>query len=301
MLSWQGNSKESFPIFQKQFNQGQLSKLPTSEFNFHSHGCEVYGFLSAPQTPKGVVVLVHGLGEHSGRYRENVIPVLLEAGLAVVTYDNIGHGKSSGKRGHCPSFDALLDILGRVIDKARLTHPDLPVFLYAHSMGGNLALNFVLRRASDIKGIVATSPYLRLAFQPPKWKMALGKWMLNVLPSITLPSGLDPNGISRIPKEVDKYKNDPLVHDKVSPMYSFPIMEAGEWAIKNANRLRVETLLLHGTVDPIIDANGTKEFHENSKRTTLKLFDGGFHELHYDLCSAQMLSSIQEWIKQRLV
>jgi alpha-beta hydrolase superfamily lysophospholipase len=271
------------------------------EFRFHLHGCEVYGFHVTPEKVQGVVVLVHGFGEHSGRYMNSVIPMLLSANLAVVSYDNVGHGKSSGKRGHCPNYEALLDVVERVITKAQDLHPNMSLFLYGHSMGGNLVLNHALRRKLKLSGVVATSPYLRLAFQPPKWKMMLGKLMLGIFPSITLPLGLDPNGISRISEEVQKYKNDPLVHDKVSPMFSFPVMDAGEWAIQNANQLNVDTLLLHGTADVIIDFNGTKTFHENTNKTTLQLFEGAYHELHNDSCKIEMLETISNWLKQQLV
>ncbi|MFS4491675.1 lysophospholipase [Maribacter sp. 2308TA10-17] len=269
------------------------------EFRFHLHGCEVYGFQAIPNSVKGVVILVHGFGEHSGRYKNTVIPMLVSADLAVLTYDNVGHGKSSGRRGHCPSYEALLDILREVIEKAEARFPNLPVFLYGHSMGGNLVLNYVLKREVKLTGIVATSPYLRLAFKPPKWKIFIGRRLKGS--AITLPSGLDPSGISRIPEEVEKYKNDPLVHDKVSPMFSFPVMDAGEWAIQNANQLKVDTLLLHGTADQIIDPEGTKAFHQNSAKTTLELFEGGYHELHNDSCKVEMLQTISNWLQQQLV
>jgi len=266
-------------------------------FRFHTHGCEVYGFHMQPETVKGVVVLVHGFGEHSGRYTGSIIPMLISSHLAVVTYDNVGHGKSSGKRGHCPSYVALLDILRDSIDIAEGVFPNLPLFLYGHSMGGNLVLNYALRRETQLTGIVATSPYLRLAFQPPKWKMFIGRRMQGM--AITLPSGLDPKGISRIPEEVEKYKKDPLIHDRVSPMFSFPIMDAGEWAIENANQLSVNTLLLHGTADPVIDYKGTEAFHQNSSTTTLNLIEGAYHELHHDLCQGEMMNSISCWFKER--
>ncbi len=266
-------------------------------FRLQVHGCEVYGFHTQPQQIKGVVVLVHGFGEHAGRYKNTVIPSLLASDLAVVAYDNVGHGQSSGKRGHCPSYEALLDILNEVVHKAESIFPNLSVFLYGHSMGGNLVLNYALRRDAKLTGIIATSPYLRLAFQPPKLKMAMGRLLLSMNAAVTLPSGLDPKGISRIPEEVEKYRNDPLVHDKVSPMFSFPIMDAGEWAIQNAKQLSVDTLLLHGTEDRIIDAEGTKEFHKNAAKTTLALLEGGYHELHNDLCQAEMLETISNWLK----
>ena len=266
-----------------------------------SNGIPIHAGFVAPRTVKGVVVLVHGFGEHSGRYMDNVIPTLVKIGFAVVTYDNFGHGRSGGKRGHCPNYMALLELLEVIINKAKSKFENLPLFLYGHSMGGNLVLNYALRKKSDVKGIIASSPYLRLGFQPPKWKMVLGKAMLYFWPSITMPAGLDPNGISRIPEEVTRYKTDPLVHDKISPMYSFPIMDGGEWAINNAADLNVDTLMIHGTGDAIIDYRGTEEFHRNSPdRTTLQLFDGGYHELHHDLCRKEVLNCIQSWLRQQL-
>lgn len=273
--------------------------METEEFRFHTLGCEVYSFHCRPEKLKGVVLLVHGFGEHSGRYKENVISMLLASDLAVVAYDNVGHGKSSGKRGHCESYDSLLEILKSVLEKAEGLYPDVPLFLYGHSMGGNLVLNYALRKEVKLAGVIATSPYLRLAFKPPMWKMFIGRKLMGS--AITLSSGLDPKGISRIPNEVEKYKNDPLVHDKVSPMFSFPVMDAGEWAIKNANQLTINTLLIHGTADSIIDYKGTEKFHENSNKTTLELFEGGYHELHNDLCRDEMLSTIQNWLKPQLV
>ncbi len=275
--------------------------MDMTEFTFEAFETNIWGNYRQAESEMGIAVLVHGFGEHSERYSNSVIPMLMNAGLSVVTYDNIGHGKSGGKRGHCPKYEALLDILEQVVAKAQELDPDLPLFLYGHSMGGNLVLNYVLKRDIKLVGVVATSPYLRLAFQPPKWKMVLGKLMLKMNPSMTLPAGLDPRGISRIPEEVEKYKNDPLVHDKVSPMFSFPIMDAGEWAVQNANQLQVDTLLLHGAADPIIDPEGTKEFHKNSDKTTLELFEGGYHELHNDSCKAEMLQTISDWLKQQLV
>ncbi len=270
------------------------------EFEFEAYGESISGRYTQPQEIKGVLVLVHGFGAHSGRYLEHVVPMLLQTGVAVVLYDNIGHGKSGGKRGHCPSYEALLSILDTVIAKAQHFFPEQPLFLYGHSMGANLVLNYALRKDNQLHGIVGTSPYLRLAFKPPAWKVVLGKMLLRLIPSITLPSGLDPKGISRIPEEVEKYKSDPLVFDQVSPMFSFPIMEAGEWAIANAHTLKVETFLLHGDADPIIDHDATIEFDKNCPKTTLTIFEGGYHELHYDFCKDEMLALVRTWISEKL-
>ncbi|MEO0526451.1 MAG: lysophospholipase [Bacteroidota bacterium] len=271
--------------------------MPRQEFKSQFNNTPIYGEITRPKEIRGVIVLVHGFGEHLGRYHKHIIPLLANSSLAVVAYDNIGHGKSGGKRGHCPNYNALLDILDRIIEKAKSSFPGKPLFLYGHSMGGNLVLNYAIRRQTDVTGIIATSPYLKLAFNPPRWKMILGKVMMRIMPSMTLPSGLDPDGISRIPEEASAYAHDDLVHDKVSPMFSFPIMDAGEWAIANADRLDIDTLLLHGTGDPIIDHKATMAFHEKATKTTLKLFEGGYHELHNDLVKEEMMAAIQNWLQ----
>ncbi len=270
------------------------------EFSFEQHHTRFFGQQWQPKAPRAVVILVHGLGEHSGRYADFVVPKLIGQDLAVITYDNFGHGKTEGKRGHCPSYDALLYILGSIIHKVEDEFPVLPIFLYGHSMGGNLVLNYVLRKDPKLAGVIATSPYLRLAFKPPAWKMGLGKMLLGLLPSLTLSSGLESAAISRIPQEVETYEQDPLVHDKVSPMFSFPIMDAGEWAIANASELLLPTLLLHGTGDRIIDHKATIQFDEAAPNSELHLFDDGYHELHNDLEQDKAMKTITTWTNNRL-
>ncbi|MDX1326399.1 MAG: alpha/beta hydrolase [Arenibacter sp.] len=258
----------------------------------------IYCWYVPPPIVKGLVVLVHGFGEHSGRYFPEVVPTLLDINMAVISYDNFGHGQSGGKRGDCPSYGALMGLLDAVVAKGKALVPDTPIFLYGHSMGGNLVLNYALRSKVKLKGVVASSPYLKLAFQPPKWKMTLGKAMLRLLPHVTLSAGLDPSGISRIPEEVEQYKQDPYIHDRVSPMFSFPVMAAGQWAIDHAAHLKTPTLLLHGTGDRIIDYKGTQGFHKNAAVTTLQLMEGGYHELHKDLCRKEVLQIISNWMKK---
>ncbi len=261
---------------------------------------QLFGQYWVPNECKALVVLVHGMGEHSARYTSYVIPELLAKHIGVITYDNFGHGKSTGKRGHCPSYEALMQVLDMMLTKAEELVTDCPIFLYGHSMGGNLVINYMLRHTPKVTGVIATSPFLRLAFQPPAWKMTMGKLMQKIAPSVTLPSGLDPNTISRIPEEVARYTDDPLVHDQVSPNFSFPIMAAGEWAIANAATLQKPILLLHGTDDQLIDYTATQEFAQKTDRATLVLFEDGYHELHNDLEKERLLTTITTWIHDTL-
>ncbi|MGB1043400.1 MAG: lysophospholipase, partial [Tenacibaculum sp.] len=207
-----------------------------SEFNFNIYNTELYGQTWAVNTTKAVVVLVHGMGEHSARYK-HVAKKITDNNFSVVAFDHFGHGKTEGKRGHNPSFNAVLESVTKTIEKAKELFPEKPIFLYGHSMGGNVVINYSIRKKHDLKGTIATSPFLKLAFEPPKIKLAFGKIIQKIAPSITMGNELDANHISRDKTEVEKYINDPLVHDKISPNFSLTFIDTGKWAIENANKL----------------------------------------------------------------
>ncbi|SHI34503.1 alpha/beta hydrolase [Aquimarina spongiae] len=270
------------------------------EFYVAYHKHQIFSQYWIPNESKAIVLLVHGMGEHSARYTDYVIPELLAKHIAVITYDNFGHGKSSGKRGHCPDYSSLMELIGMMISKTESLLPNTPIFLYGHSMGGNLVINYVLKQDPKVNGVILSSPFFRLAFQPPTWKMSMGKLLQHIAPSITLPSGLDTKAISRIPEKVEKYEQDPLVHDKISPNFSFPIMEAGKWAMDHGNLLQKPTLVFHGTDDRLIDYTATQEFSEKSDLADLVLFEEGYHELHNDLEKEKLLATILKWIDKQL-
>ena len=272
------------------------------EFQFNVSNIHLFGQYWKADTSKAVVILVHGMGEHSTRYTDSVIPVFLEHNISVISYDQFGHGKTEGKKGHNPNYKAILDCVDSIVEKAILVFGSIPLFLYGHSMGGNVVINYVLRRKHSFTGVVATSPFLRLAFQPPAIKLAIGKILQKIAPSLTMGNELNADDISRDKKEVEKYINDPLVHDRISPNYSLTFIETGEWAINNAQLLAVPMLLLHGTGDKIISYKASKEFVENTNGTsTLKLFEGAYHELHNDLCRDEMFKVVIDWIEAQLL
>lgn len=252
-----------------------------------------------PDTALGVAVLVHGFGEHSGRYEDSVIPFLTSEKWAVLAFDLVGHGRSGGKRGDCAGYEQLMEQVSGAWQLARARFPGLPALLYGHSMGGNLVLNFVLRGLGRPDALVASSPYLRLAFSPPAWKWWAGRLMLRIYPSITLPAGLDPAGISRDLREVEAYRNDPLVHDRVSPRYSFPILEAGEWALEHAGELDTPAWVAHGTADPIIDPAGSRLFCERAPGCQLYWEEGAYHELHHETSRANFFDTLGRWLRDR--
>ncbi len=275
--------------------------MTRNDFEFQIKKYTLRGQYYVPEQIQGVVVLVHGMGEYARRYERTVIPVLLKESIAVVSYDQFGHGLSSGKRGHHPGFEYLLDAVDQMIHKAHVLYPSKPVFLYGHSMGGNVVINYALRRKHNLKGLIVTSPFLRLAFNPPAWKMIFGKLIDRIYPSLTMPNELELESLSKDQKEIEAYKNDPLVHDRVSTRYSLKLMETGEWAVEKASTLNTPMLLMHGAKDRITSFQASKEFAENAgEQVTFISVKDGFHELHHDLEKQQVLEQICHWIKKQI-
>lgn len=268
-------------------------------FKFNSNNTELQGYCWEPQSTKAVIVLVHGMGEHALRFEDSVIKYLLENKYAVLALDLYGHGKSKGKRGHCPSYKALLEAVDLLVSKAQKLFLSQPIYLYGHSLGANIAINYALKHHNKIKGLVASSPFLRLAFAPPKWKMSLGKFLFKFLPSLTLASELDGDAISREPLEVKRYMDDALIHDKISPMYLFPVLEAGAHALLKANQLKIPSLVIHGTADRLTDHKATIAFAKQSSLSELKLFENGYHELHHDLCKEEYIETVLNWLEKQ--
>ncbi|MDO1500903.1 alpha/beta hydrolase [Winogradskyella maritima] len=268
------------------------------KFNLHHHDLNASAWL--PVDPKAVVVLVHGLGGHKQRFEDSVVKYLNQAQIAVVACDLYGHGKSDGKRGDNPGYNTLMDLISRVVVEAKKRVGNVPLFLYGHSLGGNLVLNYSLRKPKGIAGTIATSPFLRTAFEPPAFKLKLGRFLKTVYPSMTLDSELDVEAISRDPAEVMRYKKDKLIHSKVSPRYVFPILDAGKYALKHAKNLKVPTLICHGTKDRLTDYSASEEFASQTELATLIPFNGAYHELHHDYCKSELIEKVLGWLAEQI-
>lgn len=275
--------------------------MTQKEFEFQIAGLKLKAQYYVPEKAKAVIILVHGLGEYSKRYERNVVPFLIKNSLAVFSYDLFGHGLSQGKRGHHPGYSYIMDSVDQMISRARSLFKGMPVFLYGHSMGGNVVINYCLRRSNLPNALIVTSPFLGLAFKPPQWKIFIGKLLGKLLPSVTMPNELDLNALSRDPLEVNRYKNDPLVHDRVSTSYSLRFMETGEWALEHAHQLERPLLLMHGTADRITSHKSSGEFARRSESMSeLVLVEGAYHELHHDLDKEKVLGIIGNWIDDKI-
>lgn len=271
-----------------------MKKTP---FEISVAGRSLQGQLYPLPDPKAVVLIVHGMGEYGGRYERFVIPRLLEHGLCAITYDQFGHGSKPGKKGHHPGYEFLLESIDRCFDISKQKFGDLPVVLYGHSMGGNVALNYILSRPDKISGAVISSPFLRLSFEPPAWKLNLGRILGKILPSVTLANEVDPGTISQIPEEVEAYLSDPLIHDRISPAYSIAFMEKGEQVINRAREIKIPLLLLHGNADQLTDHNASEELARKAGgHVEYFEVEGGYHELHHDLQRQEVMNHVLSWI-----
>jgi alpha-beta hydrolase superfamily lysophospholipase len=246
----------------------------------------------------GVVCLVHGLGEHSSRYT-HVATALSEAGYVTLAFDQRGHGKSQGARGDAATYDEQMDDIKRLLAEADERYPALPRFLYGHSMGGNLALNYALRRRPPLQGVIATAPWLRSAINQPAWRLRSGRLLHKVRPALSQASGLDVTAVSRDPAQVLAYRDNPLNHDKISLRMYFSVVEAGLWALERAAEFALPLLLMHGGADRLTSAAASREFAAKIKHgCTYKEWDELFHEIHNEPEQQQVFAYMIDWLRQ---
>lgn len=266
--------------------------------NFFMQGWEPDG-----KKPKAVVGLLHGIGEHSGRY-VHVGSAMTEAGYVLVSFDLRGHGKSSGARGHFPSLNAVMQDIRQFFVQITTRYPETPQFLYGHSLGGLLALAYTMQHSAGLKGVIVTGAALRSALQEQKGKVALVNLLGSLLPAITLPSGLDANTLSRDPNVVMNYNNDSLTHERVSLGLGRASLTAIDFCFAHATEFSVPLLIMHGSADKLTYPSGSEDFASLAKTSnpdvSLKVWDGLYHEIHNEPEQAEVFKTEIEWLDRHL-
>jgi alpha-beta hydrolase superfamily lysophospholipase len=250
-----------------------------------------------PAHTKAVICIVHGLGDHMMRHA-HVASYLCNNQIAVYLFDQRGHGISDGKRGHISSYDALLDDVETVLKKAKEMYPQVPLFLYGHSMGGNIVANYALKRnTADLAGVVISSPWFKLNFTPSAVKVALGTIMSKIYPAFTQPNEINAYQLTHDPAVAKAYMEDALVHHDISAGLFVAMFKGGEWAIQHASGLTLPALVMHGSEDPITSIAATKEFVANIKeKVTFKIWEGLRHETHNEAQRADVMTYLKDWL-----
>lgn len=256
--------------------------------------------------PRGGIVLVHGLGEHSARCRE-VGGVFAAAGFAALAYDQQGHGRAPGRRGAPRSYDSMLED----IDAARQTlrsslgraqgeaSGDLPQLLFGHSMGGNLALNYTLRWPHDLAGLILSSPML-LASRPPTRNQIFAAWLLGrLLPFIRIRAPIEPAELTHDPEEVQAVRDDPLMHRQLSLHLATQMLAQGRWCLDHAREVPIPMLVFHGEHDTLADPAASQALCLRvGEQATYRHLPGMFHETLHEVEREEVFGILRKWLAE---
>jgi alpha-beta hydrolase superfamily lysophospholipase len=249
---------------------------------------------------KGVIGIVHGMGEHTDLYL-HVAEMFNEHGFAVLMFDQRGHGHTSGQRGHAPSYEHLLEGVDLLLFEAERRYPGIPRFLYGHSMGGNVTLNYLLRRKPDISGAISTGPWLKLAFEPPLIQVAIGGILQWVYPKYSNNRPMKPDNLTTDPEMIKRIQEDPIRHGHITAKYFFGVMRAGRWALQHASELSVPLLLMHGGDDKVTSIQASKQFVQLAgERCEFREWPEFKHELHNERNRANVFAVMAEWMNRRI-
>jgi alpha-beta hydrolase superfamily lysophospholipase len=269
------------------------------EWNWKTRdGLEMYAGEWLPEDKaRGTICLVHGVGEHIGRYQW-ISETLNRAGYILTGFDLRGFGKSQGKRGFTPSLEAYFDDIDAFLAQVDQRHPGLPRFLLGHSMGATLVLVYPPARHPAIRGVIALAPGLKTQIGDQKLKLLLTKIFGKIYPTFTLPSGLDIPEICRDPQVIKDYINDPLVHTRATAGWGLAMLKALDLAYQSAPQFPVPLLLMHGTEDKVAYPSSSLSYAELAPKdkVTLKMWEGFKHELHNDPEREQVFKFIVEWL-----
>ena len=232
--------------------------------------------------PKKNILVVHGLGEHSGRYK-NFAEIFVKNGFGVFALDLIGHGKSFGKKGHLKKFVNYLDSIEASLIYIRKKYLNTPIILFGHSLGGLVSLKFLIDRESkEIDKSIISSPWIETAIKIPSYLLLIHKVLHKIFPSLQLHNNLVTQHLSKDQNVIDNYENDPLVHDRISLNLFSEIIKTIDNVIKKSSRIKLETLLYHGENDKIISHKGTKKIASLIPNNKFILFEDIYHEPHND-------------------
>jgi acylglycerol lipase len=251
---------------------------------------------TASSTKQPTIGFVHGLGEHSGRY-SSVAAFFVKHGYRVIGYDHRGHGKTAGPM---PSFEILQNDIQSLCNYAKETSSG-PMVLYGQSLGGALVLKFLAEKHTDkVTAAIVSSPLLTPTHAPPRLKVFFGELLLPWFPRLQLAHGLKPRDLTHDESVVEKFRRDPLVRRTVSIALGYTMLESGRKLLKSTHPYHIPMLLMHGSDDQITSAESTRQFAQHRPHAALKIWDGLFHELHFENKASEILDFVRLFIEDNL-
>jgi lysophospholipase len=252
-----------------------------------------------PGAPRAACVMVHGFGEHAGRYA-HVAVWLAARGVAVFALDQRGSGRSPGTRGHVARF---AQYLGDIVALRRLVAAEAPgpLLLFGHSHGGLVVLRYLETAPDGVAGAIVTSPYLALAFRPPRWKRWLAVALADVAPALPLPTGVVLEHLSRDPAVVEAVRYDPDCHRRITPRAHRETLEAQRAVMAERNRIAVPVFLGLAGDDRLVSTPAARAFAADLPgEVTVRVYPGFFHEILNEPDRGRVLADVEPWLDRIL-
>ncbi|MBW4561334.1 MAG: lysophospholipase [Mojavia pulchra JT2-VF2] len=247
---------------------------------------------------RAIVAIVHGLGAHSGLF-SNAVQYLLPLGYVIYAFDLRGHGRSPGQRGHINSWAELREDLYTFLTRIQERGPGCACFLWGHSLGAVIAVDYALRFPQSLQGLILTAPALGKV-KLPVLKVALGRMLSQVWPNFSLKVGIEKNAGSRNPKVIAT--PDPLRHDYGSARLAAEFFATSKWVQNHASDLQVPLLILHGSYDQVTPPEGSLAFFHKVTFPDKERYEyeGDYHDFHQDINYQKVLVDLQNWLEKHL-
>jgi alpha-beta hydrolase superfamily lysophospholipase len=266
------------------------------------HDSRIYYQAWLPETPpKAVLLIVHGLAEHCGRYM-NVVNHFVPLGYAVYGFDHLGHGKSDGPRVYVERFQDFLDTIKTYYDMIQAWQPGKPIFLVGHSMGGLISAVYLLDHQQDFAGAVLSGASVKVPDHISGATIMAGKVFSKLLPKFGILK-LEADGVSRDPAVVQAYINDPLVcTGKITARLAGELLGATQRVTVEAEKITLPILILHGGADKLVECDASKTFYDRirSAAKTLKIYPGLYHEVFNEPERGMFSGDVEGWVEERL-
>ena len=249
---------------------------------------------------RAVLLIVHGLAEHSGRYM-NLVNLFVPLGYAVYGIDHIGHGRSEGRRLFVERFADYTEPLKTYVDMVRLRQPERPVILIGHSMGGLIGARYLIAHQMDLGGAILSGPAIKPPGNIPAAVIVVGRMLSAFAPRLGLVPPVDATWVCRDPAVVKAYLADPLVcRRRITVRLGAELIAAMERARAEANRITLPILILQGGADRLVDPSGANALYEKVSSTDKKVivYDGFFHEVFNEPERDRVLTDVERWLEE---
>jgi alpha-beta hydrolase superfamily lysophospholipase len=265
-------------------------------------GTRLYSRAYENERARGHILVVHGFGEHSGRY-EALIAHLLHKGYSITTYDQRGHGKSAGLYGHVDRFSQYEEDLDFMVSTVRALNESKKLFIIGHSMGGLVVLRYLTKPGEAVTGAVLSAPLAAIASKVPAHKLLIAKLGATLFPRLRMRNEINPAVLSRDVEIGRAYAADPLVGKMVSTRWFAEAVKAMDELKKEASQITMPVLVMHGTADKLANVEATKNLFDTLASTDkrLKIYEGYFHELFNEPEKQEIYERVADWLELRVM